>query len=149
LTTHLDPLFQNGNLVGFFTNSSVPREDLKAVLSKDLVGDIPDDNDLLSSPRCYLGFWCFTWEGRRTGSSLWDTRSTSFRRREVESLFLRAIRWINRKSAIIIIFTEADRYRLRTALRLIPLLGKKWLLGRWRPRGCKLSLQLRRTRRLI
>jgi choline dehydrogenase-like flavoprotein len=61
----VDPLFQNGNPIDWFTTSSVPREDLKAALSKDSETDIPDDHHLLSSPRRhlvlfvqYVGRWC-------------------------------------------------------------------------------------------
>jgi len=115
----VDPLFQNGNPIDWFTTSSVPREALKAALSQDSGTDIPDDHHLLSSPRCHLAFFV-----QYVGRPIDGTLITGYALNKLPPSRRRVSlassdpgdkpKFDNNHFS-----TEADRYRLRTGLRLV------------------------------
>jgi choline dehydrogenase-like flavoprotein len=138
----VDPLFQNGNPIDWFTTSSVPREKLKTALSKDSGTDIPDDHHLLLSPRCHLAFFV-QYVGRPidgtliTGYAL-NKLPTSRGRVSLGSSDPADKPKIDNNHYA----TEADKYRLRTGLRLMSKMfntpaGKEMVVGEVVPEGMK------------
>jgi choline dehydrogenase-like flavoprotein len=139
----VDPLFQNGNPIDWFTTSSVPREDLKAALSKDSETNIPgDDHRLLSSPRCHLALFV-----QYVGRPIDGTLITGFALNKLPTSRGRVSLASsdpadNPKIDNNHYATEADRYRLRTGLRLMSEMfntpaGKEMVVGEVVPEGMK------------
>lgn len=109
----------NGNPIDWLTTSSVPYEGMKAALSQDLDGPVPNNHSLLVSPRCHIGFIVnyvsIPLDGTLIMTYALDYIPTSMETVTLTSSDPRDKPLIDHNHYA----TEADRYRIRTGARMI------------------------------
>ena len=136
----LDPAFLNALPLDWYTTVSVPKEGLKLALAQDLGQSLSEDHPLLKAPRCHLAF-LVNYIGVPTDGSLITTYvfnllPTSRGEITLTSADPKEPPQIDKKHYA----TEADKYRLRTAIRTIGRLmttqeGKEMVVGEAVPEG--------------
>jgi choline dehydrogenase-like flavoprotein len=114
-----DPAFMAGNPLDWYTTASVDSEELKAALSRDLGGSVTEEHELLKfGPRCHLGLLVFYAgvppDGTRVTSYSLNLLPTSRGTVTLASSDLDTKPLIDHNHYS----TEADRFRLQTAVRM-------------------------------
>ncbi|KAE8446663.1 hypothetical protein EG329_011706 [Mollisiaceae sp. DMI_Dod_QoI] len=139
-----DPRLETGSPIDWFTTSSVPIPDLKEALSRDLAdGQLSEDaNPLLSEPRCHLGlvvqYVGMPLDGTSIITYALNLLPTSRGTVELKSRDPNERPLIDNHHYE----TEADRYRIREAVRLIYKMmntkkGREMVIGEAVPEGRK------------
>jgi choline dehydrogenase-like flavoprotein len=130
----VDPAFQNGNSMDWHTTASVPKADLKAALKKDL-GEVPDSHPFLASPRCHLGLLVH-YVGTPMDGSIIKSYALNYLPTARGTITLASAD--PEENPVLDHYhypTEADRYRLRTVIRMMRNMmmateaGKKIVVG--------------------
>ncbi|KAF4626524.1 hypothetical protein G7Y89_g11633 [Cudoniella acicularis] len=144
-TAWIDSKFMNGNLIDWWVNQSVSKEELSTALELD--GEsVEGEHSLLRTPRCYLGLFVHYVRLPLDGSviSTWalDHIPTSRGSVTLSSKDIEQKPIIDHNHYA----TEADRYRIRTGTRTIAkilntLSGKEIAVGEVLPDGIHLVLE--------